>query len=320
MRGRLVIASGVVVLATACASPAETPTPSPLGSATPELTPTPSSEPSSEPTGLPTGSADAVMSFTAACDAVPEVNVPVSTVLTDRRVVWRGDDGRLLVRQLTPESLDELKEQVRSTGLFEESGQYDLVRRPGTPDPPGHGLCIWSFTWRDEESTDDVKVVSVQWLGDEEESAYFEPSPERKALDDLAHQLMDLPNSYGDDGWEQPAAVPYLPEEYLVLVTADSPGQATEGAPDFDEVTWPFDLPPDEVGVAYGLSEPPMRCAVASAEAIATLVTEIGPAGLEPPFYFFGAGLPWQARDAVVSFGLWPVLPDGRPSCQPNGD
>jgi hypothetical protein len=314
MGRRLVIALAVVILMAACASPAGTGAPS--ASQTAALEPTPASSIEPTPSEEPSGSAEAVMSFTQSCDAVPDVNVPATTVVADGRVIWRGDDGRLLVRQFTPGGLDDFKEEVRSTGLFEESAQYELVRRPGTPDPPGHGLCVWSFTWRDDGAATDIEVDAVQWLGDEEESAYFEPSPERQTLDELAHRLMDPPASYGEGAWQEPAASLYVPEEYLVLVAVALPGQATEGAPDFDDVTWPFDLPPDEFGVAYGFSEPPMRCAMADAESVATLVAEIGPPGLEPPFYAFGAGLPWQARDATVYIGLWPTLPGGRPTCE----
>lgn len=311
---RLTIGLGVVLLATSCASPGGTPSPSPFPTVSAHEIPAPSSEPS----GLPTGPADAVMSFTQTCDVLPEVNVPAATVLTDGRVLWR-ENNRLVVRQLTPESLSQFMDQVRSTGLFAASAQYGLERRAGTPEPPAHGLCVWSFTWRDDSSATVVKVVSGQWLGDEEESTYYEPSPERETLDALAQRLRDAATLVGDDGWAQPTASPYEPEEYLVLVSVTVPELATAGAPDFDDVTWPFDALPDEVGIEYRVFEPPSRCAVANAESVATLVNELSAAGLPDP-YAAGANLPWQARAATVSLSFWPVLPDGRPSCEPRED
>ena len=90
------------------------------------------------------------MSFTPRCDAVPSVVHPATTVLEDGRVIWRTDDGSFVVRQLTPESLADFQERVRSTGLFGHSAAYALERLPGA-EPPGHGLCVWGFTWSDDE-------------------------------------------------------------------------------------------------------------------------------------------------------------------------
>jgi hypothetical protein len=299
--------------ATASPAPPQPTTDSPTPDPTEVATPSPSTE-----TGeLPTGPADAVMSFTARCDAVPPVVIPATTVLEDGRVIWRAEDGRHVVRQLTDESLEDFREQVRSTGLFGASADYELERRPNTPDPPGHGLCLWAFDWADADAAG-VHVNSVMWLGDEEEALYYQPAPERETLHALAEQLMAPAGWYDDDGWVQPEAVPFEPEEYMVLVEVTVPQLVTEGAPDFDDVSWPFDEAPGEVGVEYGI--PPTRCAVASAEDVETLAAEMAgadSAGLgEPPFHGAGAGLPWASQNAVVSISFWPLLPDGRPGCE----
>ena len=308
------------------ASPSPSASPTPSATAEPTESPTPEPSPSPSPTPvsgeLPTGPADALMSFTATCDVVPPVNVPATTVLTDGRAIWRSDDGSLQVRQLTPESLGDFTEQVISTGLFEASASYDLERRPDTPDPPGHGLCHWGFVWND--GGEDVEVGSVMWLGDEEEAMYYEPSPERETLHALAEQLMDPPTWYEEDGWVQPEAVSYEPETYLVVASVTVPQLATQGAPDFDEITWPFDVPPDEFGVEYGVGgDPPSRCDTASAEEVEALAAELADAGLEqfeaPPLSGAGAALPWEARDAAVDLAFWVSLPDGRPSCGSGG-
>jgi hypothetical protein len=261
------------------------------------------------------------MSFAAHCDVTPPVTVPETTVLEDGRVIWLTDDGRLQVRQLTALSLAQFRAEVESTGLFGASAEYGLERRPDAPEPPGHGLCIWDFTWTDGEET--VEVTSVMWLGEEEESTYYQPAPERRTLHELATQLQDPTAWYGTEGWVQPEAVEFEPQEYLVVATMYPAGLASEGAPDFDEVSWPFDQPPDEFGVEYGFGEPRGRCDVADAAAVQILADELAAAGL-PGFdggsiFGAGAGLPWQARDAAVDIGLWPVLPDGRPTCETPG-
>jgi len=339
--GRLVAATVVVLIAVGAGillprlferSSATGGSPSPSASPTPSATTAPTESPSPEPTDtpsptpvsgeLPTGPAGALLSFTPTCDVVPPVNVPATTVFTDGRVIWRADDGGLQIRQLTPESLDDFTEQVNATGLFETSASFDLERRPDTPDPPGHGLCHWGFVWND--GGEDVEVGSVMWLGAEEEAMYYEPSPERETLHALAEQLMDPPTWYDDEGWVQPEAVPYEPEAYLVLASVTVPQLATESAPDFDDVSWPFDEGPDEFGVEYRIGgDPPSRCDHASAEAIEAFAQELTDAGLEQfeqsPFYGTGAALPWAARGAAVDFSFWPALPDGRPTCEESG-
>lgn len=297
--------------------------PSPTAAPSPSESEAPSPSPSVETGELPTGPADAVMSFTPRCDVVPPVLVPATTVLEDGRVIWRTDDGQLVVRQLTSESLDDFREQVRSTGLVETSASYRLERRPGTAEPPGHGVCVWGFVWNDGDGAD-VELSSVMWLGDEEEATYYEPAPERETLHALAEQLMDPTSWYGDDGWVQPAAVAFEPETYLVLAAVTVPQLATQGAPDLDEVSWPFDEPPDEFGVEYGVADPPSRCDVAATDAVAALAAELADSGLEQfeaaPFFGVGVALPWAAQGAAVDFTFWPVLPDGRPPCQPAGE
>ncbi len=344
--GRLLAAAAVLVLAVVAgtqlpglldrqSATGGSPSPSPGQSASPapSETPLPTESPSAAPsdsaspsptaaTGeLPTGPATAAMSFSAVCDVSGPVTVPATTVLEDGRAIWQDNEGHLLVRQLTPESLEDFRDQVRSTGLFATSARYELERRAGTPEPPGHGLCVWSFTWND--GGEDVEVISVGWQGDEEEATYYEPAPERRTLDDLATQLRDPTTWYGEDGWVQPDAVIYEPEQYLVIATVWGPPQlATEGAPDFDDVTWPFEQPPDEFGFIYNdINDPPSRCGIASAESIETLAGELAAATLEqfelPAPIGAGAALPWEARDGAVDMSLWPVLPDGRPPCGP---
>ena len=334
--GRAIIAAAVLVLAIVAAALAAAfltrptgealATATPSASTTPSVTPTVSAEatetasPSPTPVSaeLPTGPADAVMSFTPRCDVVPPVVAPATTVLEDGRVIWRTDDGTYVVRQLTTASLEDFRAEVESSGLFAASAFYEPVRRPGTPEPPGHGACLWSFIFSDGEG-EPVEVSSIMWFGDEEESTYYQPSPERETLHSLAEQVMDPTTWYGDEGWVQAEAVPFEPEEYMVIATVTVPQLATQGAPDFDDVSWPFDAPPDEFGTVFGVAQPPTRCDVADVAAIEILADELAAAGLEQfenrPISGAGAALPWAARSAAVDLSIWILLPDGRPGC-----
>jgi hypothetical protein len=333
--GRALIAAGVLILVAAgvvaasylvrpSGSPVAgtaTPTPSAIPSAAASHTPPATAAPTASPTPasaeLPSGPGDAVMSFVPRCDVVPPVVAPATTVLEDGRVIWRTDDGTFLVRQLTPDSLDGFREQVLSTGLFEQSATYELELLPGA-EPPGHGGCLWGFTFTGDDG-ETVEVSSVNWQGDEEEATYYQPAPERQALDELAQQLLDPAAWNGDEGWVQPDAVPFEPDEYMVLASVSVPQLATQGAPDFDAISWPFDAPPDEFGVDFGFADPPERCDTSDAETIEALADELAAAGLEQfeerPISGAGVGLPWGARDAAVGLSIWTVLPDGRPGC-----
>ena len=337
--GRALIVAGLLILGAAVAVAASyllrpsgtgqspiasgtaTPTPSAIPSATASPTPSETAAPTPSPTPasaeLPGGPGDAVMSFVPRCDVVPPVVAPATTVLEDGRVIWRADDGTFVVRQLTPTSLDDFRERVLSTGLFEQSATYELERLPGA-EPPGHGGCLWGFTFTGDDG-ETVEVSSVNWQGDAEEETYYQPAPERQALDELAQQLLDPAAWYGDEGWVQPDAVPFEPDEYMVLASVSVPQLATQGAPDFDEISWPFDAPPDEFGVEFGVGDPPTRCDISDAETIEALADELAAAGLEQfearPIPGAGVGLPWAARNAAVDLSIWIVLPDGRPGC-----
>lgn len=328
--GKLLAAAAVLLIAVVAGTqlasliggpPVAGDSPSPSASETPAPSPSPTLMPSASPTPgtgeLPTGPGDAVMSFSFSCDLVGPVTVPATTVLEDGRVVWRPEEGPILVRQLAPDSLKDFRARVRETGLFGESASFDIERRPDAPEPPGRGVCVWTFRWTDGDAPE-VEVASVEWLGDEHEETYNVPSPERETLDGLARELMDPTTWYGDDGWLQPEAVPYEPIQYLVKAQVTDPQASTLGAPDVDDVPWPFEEPPDAFGEEAG-SGPNQRCGFADAADVEALAAELAAAGLEQfatmPASGVGAALPWAARDAAVDISIWIVLPDGRPTC-----
>jgi len=154
------------------------------------------------------------------------------------------------------------------------------------------------------------------WLGDDEESTYYEPAPERFALHELALDVQD-PEAWIDPaGWEDSEAVPFTPLSYLVQARLSVPEIATEGAPDVDDVAWPFEEGPDAFGEQMG--EEQLRCGVADAEAIEPFGAQLAAAGLEQ---FEGVPngaaviLPWGSRDAALDVFVYPQRPGGEPPC-----
>ena len=297
------------------------PSPSPSAPASAAATTSPSTEPSAEPSATPVagGEGETLLSFIALCDVVPPIVGPSVSILDDGRVIWNrlNDDQvstTLSVRRLNAEGLAQVTEAVTGTELFEANGVYDLVRRPDTADPPGHGLCRWVFDWAGDEGA--VRVESTMWLGDDEESTYYEPAPERLALHELALNVQD-PEAWIDSaGWDDPAAVPFSPLTYLVVAGPTVPEIVTEGAPDVDDVTWPFEQGPDDFGEP--VDEAGRRCGIADAAAIDELAAQLAAAGVEQ---FDGVPngsavvLPWASRDAALDVFIYPQRPNGEPPC-----
>lgn len=111
-----------------------------------------------------------------------------------------------------------------------ETAQYRPELRPGAGEPPGHGLCVYRFTLSSSENR--VHVTSVSWFGDEEESQYYLPAPERRTLDELARRLMLGRGLFTDESWEIPLAE-YEAERHLVWIWAEA-ASPTAGAPAID--------------------------------------------------------------------------------------
>ena len=157
------------------------------------------------------------------------------------------------------------------------------------------------------------------WLGDDEESTYYEPAPERLALHELALDVQD-PESWIDSaGWDDPEAVPFEPLSYLVLAGPTVPEVVTEGAPDVDTVAWPFEQAPDAFGEP--VDEAGRRCGVADAESIDELMAQLAAAGLEQFVSVqngAGAVLPWGSRDAALDLFIYAQRPNGKPPCDPS--
>jgi hypothetical protein len=298
----------------ASATPAGT-SPSPSVSLAPSSAPPASAAPSE---GAGTDELVLRLKFAGGTFFGPDV-MPEFTLLGDGTVVWlpiqaaAEEPPTLVTRRLTAEGLAELRERIFESGYLDESASYQLERRPDAPEPPGHGVGIYSFTAAGGDG-EPVVVTSVQWLGEAEESTYYQPAPEREALDELAHQLRDPESMLGGDAWAGPAQGYEAPDYLLVLrLTPDVP---PFNGTDASEIPWPFDAPLDAFGEPAG-EVTDARCGVIGAEEAAPVVQALDDAGgLAGMAMMTTASLDWAAGGGVVDVFLIPRMPDGYPACE----
>jgi len=208
-----------------------------------------------------------------------------------------------------------VRDTIEATGLMTADAGFRLELRPGA-QPPGHGFCTWDFQW--EGASEPVHVRSDMWLGDEEESTYYQPAPERETLDGLARRLQDPEAWIEASGWADPEAVPYAPIGYLVMTTVLPPQLAVAGAPDVDALSWPFPGAPGAFAEGPTLPDSESRCMEANTAEVEALAAQLAAAGLEQfvdPTGGSNVTLPWASRGASLDLYFYPQHPDGEPPC-----
>jgi hypothetical protein len=233
-------------------------------------------------------------------------------------------DGRFVlvsgvVRQLSASGFAQVQRDVLQLPALQASATYRLTPRPDAPDPPGHGTCSNRFTLG--EGTGKIVVTATNWQGDEEEATYFLPSPERKVLDALALDLMDVEAWLGPSGWSEPARR-YVSSSYRFSLTANgsTPPDYLD-APPLAGVPWPFDGPIEQFGEPVGgercgyldLGQAFETLRLMRQWGVPALANEVDPAPLLT-LDRFGSGN-FTTDAGWFSFWLTPRSPDGHPSC-----
>jgi hypothetical protein len=249
-----------------------------------------------------------ILTLEYGCDVVPPINPPATTVLDDGWVLTteRVAEGGWIVRRLSPSGLDEIREDVLGSPYLRASATFEPQRLPGA-EPPGHGACLYTFTI----ATDGAPIVveSIGWFGDEEESQFYAPSPERKALDSIARNLIAIDDILPDDAWEG-RALPYIAKEY-VLAIVDGTGPAPESTPAIEPATLGLgDL--DEFGSSHGFG----RCGMltrAQAFEVARVLNATGAASVRLDHLTY---LSFTTDDGWVSAQIVPRFPGGMPDCE----
>jgi hypothetical protein len=252
----------------------------------------------------------------------PTSLLPWVSLMADGTLVWQpvppeAGYPSLLTRRLNAEGLAQLREIIFSGGLLNTNATHELEPLPGA-QPPGRGVGVFTFT--NGESQEDAVVSSVQWLGDEEEQTYYQPSPAREALDALAQALRD-PESMLDEGaWEGPAE-PYEGADYQ-LVLMPQRDVPPYGNPDVADLPLTFDGPIDEFGEAIGGQGALVsRCGIVTREEAAGIVAvfdagDFGEVGMDRAT---SGGLDWADGNGTVDVSLLPRMPDGFPECSDQG-
>jgi hypothetical protein len=300
------------------------PSPNPAGTGQPSASQTPDASSSIAPSPPESESAAVgdellLRVVTLGGPTDPVSLLPGTTVTADGTVIWRPvsdtEFAGYLVRRLTPDGLEELRRIAFGDGYLDTDATYELEPLPGA-EPPGQGGFAHTFTVG--EGADQVVVTSVGWFGDEEEAQYYEPSPERRALDELAIALRDPGAILGEDAWEGPATA-HQADDYLLVLNPyrDVPPY---GNPDVSEVPLPLDGSLEDFGEAYGEAQPSARCgiatrdeAVAIVEALESLgVAETNSVGTDRATV---ASLDWADGDGTVDLWLLPRMPGDYPAC-----
>jgi hypothetical protein len=305
------------------ASPSVAPSVAPTASEAPPASASaaPSSTPPPAVATEPATSGDALVLrvLTLGGPTDPASMLPGFTLTADGTAIWRPVSTTFfagyLTRQLTTDGLAELREIIFGDGLLDADATYELEPLPDA-EPPGRGGFAHTFTVG--EGADQVVVTSVGWLGEEEEATYYEPAPERRALDELANQLRDPESLLGEDAWDGPAAA-YEADEYLLVLTPyrDVPPY---GNPDVSEVPLPIDGALDEFGEGYGDVQPMARCGVINADEAAAIVDSLTALGVSDDNSVgldraTAASLDWAAGNGTVDLWLLPRMPGEYPGC-----
>ena len=331
--GRLVAAAAVLLIAIVAGAQlaglldrqvgtGESPTPSVAPTTGPSATAAPSATTEPEPSESPVGAGDELVmrvQYGGGGPTSPFDMLPWLSLMADGRLIWQPAVPEpaipaLVTRQLSPEGLGELRERIFGSGLFEQSADHELEQRPDAPEPLGRGVAVFLFTAASGD--DEVVVHSVQWLGDEEEATYYEPSPEREALDALARALRDPESMLGEDAWAGPAE-PYEGTEYHVVLQPmrDVP---LYGNLDVSELPLRYDGPLDEYGQEAGDPRPPLtRCGVIGREEAAAIIdrmrqADFGQVGMSSATI---GSLDWADGNGIVDMFLVPRMPDSFPGC-----
>lgn len=297
----------------------------PAGTEQPSAAETPSIAPSATAAATPSASPQAggdllLRVVTLGGGPTDPVSIlPGATVTADGTVIWRPvsttEFAGYLTRQLTADGLAELRDLAFGGGLLDADATYELEPLPGA-EPPGRGVPAHIFTVG--HGADQVVVTSVAWLGEDEEERYYQPAPERQALDELATGLRDPEALMADDAWEGPATA-YEAEDYL-LVIRPYRGMPPYGNPDIAEVPLSIGGSLEDFGEAYGEVQPMARCDIISRAAAADIVdalTELGVSeensvGMDRATV---ASLDWADGDGTADLWLLPRMPGEYPDC-----
>ena len=291
--------------------------PSPSAEATQSQTPAPTASNSPTPSGDP-----AVGTLVLRLDSSIDFSglSHVVTVEADGRIITTDDReaaNPFVERRLTAAGIQLLRDELDGTGLTDTSANYAPVAKPGV-EPPGRGAVV--HTLKVGLAAGGTAVIS--WVGvADDEDLYYEPSPEREALDRLAVRL----NPFADqwlpaNAWADATAAPYVPARYHMLIEKVEWGGALDELPvESSVVAWPLEASIDDFGEAMespALGLDTARCGVISADEATAVVAALEAAGATPSERLWTAlELGERANNRMVRITIAPAMPD-ETSCE----
>ncbi|HEU5325688.1 MAG TPA: hypothetical protein VFV59_07380, partial [Candidatus Limnocylindria bacterium] len=249
--------------------------------------------------------ADLRIQVSSACDVVGPLATPDTTVLEDGLVVTSTFSGGYVAGVLSAEGMGSLETEILSNPYLQQDGDYVPVPRAGAGEPPGHGACTYTFVVGSGDNP--VRVSSVSWFGDAEESQFWEPAPERRALTQIAQSLSDIESVLPSTAWTA-EPLPYVAENYVMWLIAESGPMAGS----FVEIA---DLNLAASADAFGDAVTDIsRCGVLSREQARRVHAGLRAAGFESGLAGFVGG-PMRDGDSGYSLLIAPQTPVGEPGC-----
>jgi hypothetical protein len=226
-------------------------------------------------------------------------------ILVEPGAPWR-------VRRLSDAGLAEVTARYLDAQVLQTSAEYFPELLPGVTEGPGHGACLYTFAVASGDGP--ILVSSINWFGEAEETAYYVPSPERRELDEIAHELMGIEEGLGAGGWAESASRAYIGPSYLVWLQSEADPSFYDLLPT-DGISWPFDGPLEAFGDG-GFGEPAgtARCGyldLPQAFEFARLFRELG-ADLSLDAW---GGAALEADTGWLGLQMQPRTPDGYPTC-----
>jgi hypothetical protein len=231
-----------------------------------------------------------------------------------------GDGAWMLARRLTPGGVAQLGGEVMGTGLFGESGSYYPVPLPNV-DPPGRGASGYAITVGSGAS-----AIAVAWTSlFPDDATWYEPSPEREALDVLAARMLLFDTWLPADAWADRDACTVQAERFRVFIDAAPYGGLSEDLPpDIADVPWPLGGEILSWGAEVGFQPPNdsyhvMRCGIAPRADASRLVDQLRNARAGDPFTIPASldGGPYvqldlgdRAANRIIQIYIQPLLSD----------
>lgn len=259
----------------------------------------------------PKGDRVPVLSFEFGCDVTGPFQGPSTLIFEDGRVVHDvSGAAEWQVRTLSASGLAHVRDNLLGSTLLQTNAEYRPVPRPGA-EPPGHGACLFTFITTTAGAP--IEVTSIGWFGDDEESEFYEPSPERKTLDAIAQSLMAIDSVLGESSWEPAGWLPWIPEDHLLGL---GPGV---GPPPDDIVV----IDPETMGLgdlaAFGARAGRGRCGVIFREQAFGFARALNAAGHEPAIQLNTSTSVGFRTDTGWTYGLFHPSGPGTPSCDELG-